>query len=95
MRERIRATIESIVDEELEAALGAARIAAGRPGSSWLPARQARTHADDQPWGDDDRDAAGENRGRRWASARVAQPDDPALPAPHRAGRRGDSWEYT
>ena len=54
MRERIRATIESIVDEELEAALGAARITACRPGSSWLPARQARTHADDQPWGDDD-----------------------------------------
>jgi hypothetical protein len=45
-----------------------------------------------QPWGDYDRDAAGENRGRRWASARVAQPAHAALPAAHRAGRRGDSW---
>jgi hypothetical protein len=49
MRERIRATIETIVDEELEAALGVCPIATSWPGSSWLPARKAPANADGQP----------------------------------------------
>ena len=65
MRERIQATIETIIDEELERRAGRGTIAAGQPGSSWLSARQAPANADDQPWDNDDRSAAGENRGRR------------------------------
>src|ERR1700738_4217184 len=76
----------------MEGRAGCGTIAACWLGSSRLPTRQAPANADDQPWGDDDRDASGENRGRRWAPSRVAQPDHPALPAPHRAGRRGDPW---
>jgi hypothetical protein len=43
------------------------RLGEGRVGA---PTRQAPANADDQPWGDDDRDAAGENRARRWAPSR-------------------------
>ena len=63
MRERIRATIESIVEEELDGRAGCGTIAARRFGSSRLPARQARANADDQPGCDHDRHAAGTNRG--------------------------------
>ena len=58
IRERIRPTIEAIVEEEMAAALGtsrSARVGAIRTGRS---PRQARTHVDDQPGGTHDRDAA-------------------------------------
>ena len=74
MREQIRVTIESIVAEELESALGAApseRVGPVRAG--YRHGKRARTLTTSLG-SDDNRDAAGENRGRRWASARVAQP---------------------
>jgi hypothetical protein len=44
MRERVRATIESIIDEELEVRTGRGTIATGGPGSSWLSARQTHRY---------------------------------------------------
>ena len=41
IRERIRGMIEAIVEEELEARLGAGR--SQRVGAGWLPPRRART----------------------------------------------------
>ena len=86
-RERIRRALESIIDEELEAALGAAR--SQRVGSvrNRLPARLACTHVDDQLGRDHAHDAAGSDRRRAGSKPRVAQPDDPALSAPYRTGR--------
>src|ERR1700730_1291472 len=49
----------------MEGRAGCGTIAACWLGSSWLPTRQAPANADDQPWGDDDDEASGENRGRR------------------------------
>jgi transposase-like protein len=44
MRERVRATIETIVEEELEAALGASRSArVGEQGQGYRHGRRART----------------------------------------------------
>ena len=86
MRERIRATIEAIVDEELEAALGAGRFRAGGLGARGLSAREAGANAEHQPGSDDDCDAAGTVGGRRRKGPGMAQPDDSALPAADRAG---------
>jgi putative transposase len=90
MRERIRATIEAILDEELEAVLGAGRSARVGSGSSRISAREAATNAEHQSGCDDDSDAAGAAGERQWGEPRVAQPDDPALPAADRAGGRSD-----
>ena len=85
MRERIRAAIEAIVDEELEAALGAGRSAGGL-GSRRLSAREAGANVEHQPGSDDDSDAGGTVGGRRRKEPGMAQPDDSTLPTADRAG---------
>ncbi len=66
------ATIEAIVDEELAKgrALGAAAIASvcGTVRAGYRHGKRLRTLTTSS-WGDDDRDAAGANRGRRGAPA--------------------------
>ncbi len=76
MRERIRATIEAIVDEELEAALGAGRSARGGLGSRGLSAREAGANVEYEPGSDDDCDAAGwledaDGKSREWRNRRL------------------------
>jgi len=63
MRERIRGTIETIVEEELEAALGAARSArAGTNRTGYRHGKRARTLRH-QPRCDHHHDAARADRG--------------------------------
>ncbi len=92
MRARVRETIEAIVEEELEAALGARKSA--RVGDTRQGYRHAtpRADADDQPGADDDRDAAGASpaapTGRAASGvARLIR----ALSAPDSARRRSHS----
>ena len=59
MRERIRTTIEGIIEEELVAALGAARSQRVGSGSSGVPARSTLANADHQSWPHHHRNAAG------------------------------------
>ena len=62
MRERIRTTIEGIIEEELVAALGAAR--SQRSGLVRVGYRHGeRTNADNQPWPHHHRNAAGADCG--------------------------------
>ena len=77
MRQRVRETIEAIVEEELEAALGAREVGARRRRAPGLSAWDARADADDEPGTDDDRDAAGARASRpTGTSRRMAQRDD-------------------
>ncbi len=66
MRERVRATIEVIVEEELEAALGAAPVGAGGRAAGRVSPRDAAAHADHEPGAGDDHDATGPARDGGW-----------------------------
>ena len=73
MRLRIRDTIEELVKQELDAALGAVKSA--RVGDTRQGYRHgaARADPDDEPGADDDRDAAGAPAASRWDEHRMAQ----------------------
>ena len=73
MRRRVRETIEAIVKEELEAALGAGKSARVGDERQRLSSRKPRADADDQPGTRDDQDAAGANPARGRGDVGVAQ----------------------
>jgi hypothetical protein len=72
MRLRIRDTIEELVTQELNAALGAGNAAGVSP---W----NAGADADDERGADDDRDAAGAPAANRWDEHRMAQRNGAAV----------------
>lgn len=86
MRARVRDLIETILQEELDAILGAAKSA--RVGETRRGYRHgARAHADDEPWADDHPDAASPDPGARSHDFGMAERDGPTVSAADRARR--------